>query len=550
MTDNLEAIEHLIQEVNELSPEVLQSTSRFADTLESFISDIEAQRLRNNIIPIAGFSSSSDTLKFLTDPEKQNIRLKAHNYIRNPMVENIVQQYVTYSFGNGLDMPETNNPEIKKVFSTFWNHPDNKLSVTTLTSQQKIARRMFTDGEIFLVFFVSFYTGNLRVRLFNSEILQDVVTDPDDKYRNICYKITDDNNYTYDFKNGIKKVKNYKKSKFKFYIDYNNVNWKETFIQKRIVPIIGKDYIPRDKIAEGIVYLHPLNIDAEEKRGVPLLSSIIGPIDDLKQIINDERTYSRSLLTFAMKKTVSDVPANLLRNYVNANRPTTLPDGRAQNSMPPVGSTHVSSKNVSLEPMEVSEKGSEIFEKLRRTILNLIASGSGLTMSNITNDTTYGALSKDDSLELSQLARFSSFQYTIKEVYENIINLLLTVSIASHKIKGPSLLIQDDYCTIINTNTDLKYQLSLPSIINRNLNTLTTSLSLAVKQLGLPREVALSLYLKEFDLTKEDVLIFNQFSNNNYFENLTESEKHRWEQIRQDLLLVINERLEEVDYNC
>lgn len=495
MTDK--QLENILDSASSLPDEVYGSVEKFAEAIESYTAELELLRLRQNYRQL---TSPGYKNKYLTDSEKQRIRLKSEVLCSHPIIDNLISQYASYSFGNGFPLPKASNGSVQEVLTRFWNHPDNRKSITKLLSQDKLTRKVFTTGELIIVMFVSFYTSNVCIRIYDSDDLQEIIFHPLDADRPIFYRFLNPQETEYDYSQNKLKMKNRKKT-FSYFADYENVDWVKSFENKEITPIHKGPEI----LAEGVIYFTSFNNDIDDKRGVPLLKPILDYIEKHKEVEEQFSTYTRAVTTYAAKKKAKNVPVNVLQNFMNANRPVYNQDGTMRNSKPPVGSTMIENENIDYDLIDIPTSGSTVFEKMLSQILTMASAGSGISKPNLTNTADYGSLSKDSALELPQLMRFQKFQFLMKEIYTEILNTVLIINIAGKRLSGV-LVIEDKYCIIKNISKfDYSFKINLPSILNRSINQLASALTSSVRELGMPKEVALDLMIKEFDLTREDI---------------------------------------------
>lgn len=500
-----DSLYQLSEILNEIPPEIYENAEKFSNALESYTTEILREQQKWNLKPIYGGSSNRTTP---TEQERREFRKQANKVIYNPIVQNILEQYTSFTFGGGLTEPSSENGAVYKHLKLWWNHPDNKLSLTTLKAQHQLTRKVWECGEIIVAFFVSQHTGKVRCRLFDSEKLQEIVTSEDDCARKIFYKINNKYTRTYNYAKGtFTNTRNKKGSTFTYFADVHNVDWGKSRLAKKIVPIIkGPD---EAQLENGAILFIPFNNDAEDLRGIPMLLSMITALDQHKFQGEQLRTYIRTLVTFAAKKTIKDTPVNMLKSFVNQNRPT-LNKGNSfpNNPQPPVGSTMFTNDKVDYDLVDVPNGGIQAFKEGIGQSLTGVSAGSGLLKSNLTNDSGYGAVSKDSALELPQLMRFRKFQFLMRDVYKEVLSIVLAISAAHHKIPNVFYTVDDGdkYAVLTNpANVDLSYTLNMPSVIQRNITQLASGLSVAVTQLGLPKPIALRLFVSEFDINQDDL---------------------------------------------
>lgn len=494
-----------IESLDDLPPELYDDLDNLSKAIESYAYEIDLQRLKRLYRPITG--SASDR-RLLSNRERQLTRDRAYELLYTPLVQNIIEQYASFSFSGGFSEPTANDPNVAKTISHFWKHPANKSNFTTLKAQKELTRKCFIDGEVIVSFCVSFHTGNVTVRMMDSADLIDPITDPADEHRNIFYKMTDRlRSRNYNYGQGKYKVSSRKKY-WHYYADIQNVDWNESFKHKRVVPIIsGPD--TKQLNPNSAIYFLKLNTITEDLRGIPLLNSILQFVHNYNSQAEQFRTYIAALVRIAALKKYKGVPTKFVERLVQAQRPRVSPffNSGPRNSQVPVGGTKNTNENLDYSLLDVPTGGVKAFEDAFLQSLENIASGTGLTVPNISGNPKYGKLSTDTNMELPQLMRFKDFQFLMRDLYKAVIDNLLIISVASRKKKiDATVMVEDDYPVIKNMQgINLAYTLNLPSVMTRNLSALASALSVAVLQLGFPEELAMRIFSSEFDISEEDL---------------------------------------------
>lgn len=104
--------------------------------------------------------------------------------LKNPLIRRGVQVIAFYVFGRGVTI-SSDDPDENAALQAFFQNPRNaaELGHTALVKKQQ---QLWTDGNIYWVFFSDEQTGELIVRTIDPIEIVDIVTDPDDASQE-CY---------------------------------------------------------------------------------------------------------------------------------------------------------------------------------------------------------------------------------------------------------------------------------------------------------------------------------------------------------------------------
>ena len=99
----------------------------------------------------------------------------------DPHARAIVDNFQRYTIGRGLKF-EAANKDVQKVLNDFW-------FVNSMDLRQKsFIRSTFIEGEFFLLYFINYATGNVRLRRVRSREITDIETHPEDIQTILTYK--------------------------------------------------------------------------------------------------------------------------------------------------------------------------------------------------------------------------------------------------------------------------------------------------------------------------------------------------------------------------
>ena len=108
------------------------------------------------------------------------VRLSRLYYYRNPIAGQWVNLTNSFVFGEGIPKPRAEEPVIQEIIDAFWVDPDNANVLTSVDAQLKLGAKHIYEGNLFFAMFTD-SEGNVRLRVFDTEEIQDVICDPEDR---------------------------------------------------------------------------------------------------------------------------------------------------------------------------------------------------------------------------------------------------------------------------------------------------------------------------------------------------------------------------------
>lgn len=101
----------------------------------------------------------------------------------NAWVRQVVRLTKSYVVGDGLTV-SSKIPEVQEFISTFWSHPENRMSRRLRVWCDELTRA----GEIYPVLFTNKVDGMSQVRAVPASCIIDILTDPEDYEKELSYK--------------------------------------------------------------------------------------------------------------------------------------------------------------------------------------------------------------------------------------------------------------------------------------------------------------------------------------------------------------------------
>lgn len=396
-------------------------------------------------------------------------------YYRNPLAGHWCHLTTWFTFGEGISKPKAKDEKnIQPIIDGFWDDPDNQLAMTSFEAQQKLCNKLQYEGNLYLALFVD-QSGNVRVRMFNSNQVEDIILFPDDNLRPAFYKIRiPDNKYDfvsdgYQFKNNI----------VKYYPHYDMTK-----------NLIDEMNIPENKKVEDVYIIHIKdNCDINDKKGVPVLYRGLDWMKAHKDTVADAATLVKSLSHLAWKKKVkgSAAQVNSIRNALHAK--TDLSNFRAS-----AGSTQVENEGVDTTAINTPTGGAVIAEKIQRQEKLMVAAASGL-FEHYFGDPSTGNLATAKSMELPMIKKFVANQRLWADIYQKVLQFVINKKIEAGKLAGSvrydDFISRNVYVTNIERNIDIDF----PPIIESELKPEAEALEIAIRNKLVSKDTAARIFL-------------------------------------------------------
>lgn len=120
-----------------------------------------------------------NTDEFSRDGLRRIVELARIMAIKNPLIKRGLTAQVHYVFGQGLSI-EAKDDTINGVVQAFLDDPKNQVEMTSELALQQKERELATDGNQFIVLFVTPSTGRVRLRSIPLSEIDDVLCNPED----------------------------------------------------------------------------------------------------------------------------------------------------------------------------------------------------------------------------------------------------------------------------------------------------------------------------------------------------------------------------------
>lgn len=319
-------------------------------------------------------------------------------YYNNPLAGHWVNLTTAFVFGEGISVPKSEDDEIQEIIESFWNNADNKKAFTDFSAYTALNNKMMYEGNLFIAMFDD-ELGDVRIRIFNAEEIDDIIMDPDDRMRPLFYKVKIAER-KYNFNNDSFEMST---AKFFYIPDIENAS-PERF------------GVPKNKLMENVKMLHvKMNTDINDKFGVPELFRGIDWMKAHKDMAGDMATYIKSLAQFAWKKKVKGNQAK-----VNSIRDAMASKTNLSNLANSVGKTQIENEGIDLQAINISSSGvKNMSDGLKQMTLQVCA-GSGI-FHHYFGDPSTGNLATAKTMELPMLRKFVSYQKLWTKIFETVL---------------------------------------------------------------------------------------------------------------------------------
>lgn len=382
-------------------------------------------------------------------------------FFNNALAGQWVNLTTSFTFGKGISAPKGNDDSITEEVKRFWDDEDNKKAFTGTQAQVALSNKLQYEGNIFLALFEG-NDGDVKVRVFDTMEIDDIITDPEDRQNVLVYKQTQ-RQRRFDFLSDTWSVDS--SPRFMYYADY-----------KADPEKISKLNIPQDKFVENIrVYHAKINCDINDKFGIPDLYRGLDWMKAHKDMAGDLATLIKSLSSIAWKKKVKGTPAKVASLKAAFQAKTDLSNPAAT-----AGSTQYENEGINLEAINIPTGGAKIgADGLRQMLLGGVCPGSGVFEHYFGNPDS-GNLATTTSMELPMIKKFELRQ----EIWANIFNDIIQYQIQKKIEVG-----------LLSKDVDRFIDIDFPPIIERAIDLLANALQIGVMNKLISNESAAKMFM-------------------------------------------------------
>ena len=417
---------------------------------------------------------TNDQMQIIGEGFKKMLRTCKLYYYKNPLAGLWVNLTTNFVFGEGVSKPKAKkeSTEVQEVIDRFWDDRDNQKAMTGFMAQRLLSAKIQYEGNLFFVLFTD-DEGDVRLRILNTEEVQDVIYDPDDRMRPAFYKVAT-RGQTYDFNSDAYQLS---MTKYIYYQDAENYN--------------PDDYnVPEPKrVKNAVVYHVKINCDINDKFGIPELYRGIDWIKAHKDMAEDLATLIKSLSTLAWRKKVKGTAAqvNSLKAAQQAKTDMTNPAKTA-------GSTQYENEALDTTAINTPTGGAVIGEKGMKMMQLMVCAASNIFY-HYFGDPETGNLATTTSMELPMIKKFTAYQKLWETIYSDIILFVIHQKIELGLFPGTFEYNEKTGRNDYQTDVDLTLDIDFPPIIEKDPKPLAEALQIAVDNNLMSNETAARIFL-------------------------------------------------------
>lgn len=393
-------------------------------------------------------------------------------YTCNPLAGHWVHLTTWFVFGEGVSKPKAKDEKVQEVIDSFWNDPDNQLSLTGFSAQQMLSNKLQYEGNIFFVLFDD-DKGDVRVRILNTKEVEDVIYDEDDRMRPNFYKVRLSQN-KYNFRSGTREAVT---SKIIYYPDKENFN--------------PRDFdVPSDMLRDDAKIFHvKINTDINDRFGVPDLFRGLDWMRTHKDMAGDLATFIKSLTRFAWKKKVKGSAAQV--NAIKAAMQTKTDLSNIRNAS---GQMQIENEGVDLQAINMPTGGIKNSTDGLRQMKLMVAASSGL-FEHYFGDPSTGNLATAKTMELPMVKKFTASQRLWTGVYDEILQHVINMKIDVGVFPGNRIVDEKNDRVTFETDIDRTIDIDFPPILETDLKELGDALQVAKSNKMVSGELAAQLFM-------------------------------------------------------
>ena len=405
-------------------------------------------------------------------------RLFYHN---DPLAGQWVNLTTAFVFSEGVSKPKAKDQKIQEVVDEFWNDPDNKVALTDMLAQHLLSNKIQYEGNIFFALFDD-EVGKCKVRVLNTDEIDDVIRDPEDRMRTNFYKVAVTER-KFNFKSDTYDISN---KGFIYYADIDNYD-----------PTAFD--VPVNKLVDGCrVMQMKVNCDINDKFGVPDLYRGLDWMKAHKTMNEDVATLVKALSTIAWKKKVIGGPGVVSNMKAAMDSKTNLTNIR--NS---AGQTQIENQGVDMQSIKIETGGVSVGKDGARMSKLMVCAASSI-FEHYFGDPSTGNLATAKSMELPMVKKFIIYQSIWRGAYLRLLNHVIDRKIEAGALPGRVVDDPKAMRRTYETTIDRTIDIDFPPIIEEDLKALAESLTIAIDGNLISTETAARTFLMGANINEID----------------------------------------------
>lgn len=418
---------------------------------------------------------------FIIGSFRQMLRRCRLFYYNDPLAGQWVHLTTAFVFGEGVSKPSAADPKIQEIIDEFWEDKDNMGAITGMIAQQLLSNKLQVEGNIFFALFDD-ELGKVKARILNTEEIDDVIREPEDRMRPIFYKV---------------KIVD---REFNFASDAYTIDNKGFFYYPDVDNYDPTSYeVPANKLIDGCRVLHmKINCDINDKFGVPELYRGIEWMKAHKTMAEDVATLVKALSTIAWKKKVQGGPAVVATIKSAMDSKTNLSNIRNT-----AGQTQIENQGIDLQPIDIKTGGVDIGEKGARMSKLMVCAASGI-FEHYFGDPSTGNLATAKTMELPMVKKFVILQTIWRNIYLALMNYVIDRKIEAGVLPGNVIDDPKNKRKVYEYAGDRTIEIDFPPILEEDLQVWAGALTTAAAGGLISEETAARLFIMAANINDVD----------------------------------------------
>lgn len=415
--------------------------------------------------------SDSENLLISGGFKKMILRSKIF-YYNNPLAGNWINLTTQFTFGEGIAVPKCEDKSITEVVEIFWNNLDNKKCLTTFQAYQLLSNKLQYEGNLFFMLFDD-EEGDVRVRVLNTEDVQDIICDDDDRNRPLFYKVAVKQR-KYDFRNH--SFEN-PADKIVYYADIQNAD-----------PL--RYGVPPNNLAQDVrIYHVKINTDINDKFGVPELYRGLDWMQAHKDMSQDMATFIKALSQFAWKMKVKGGQAK-----INSIRDALATKSSLSNIANSVGRTRIENEGADMQSIPTPTGGIKNMSDGLEKMNLMVCAAAGIPY-HYFGDPSSGNLATAKTMELPLIRKFVTYQKLWESIFKTILDYQIDRKIALGLLNGSYSIDQKTNREVVETTLDRTIDIDFPPILEEDLKQYAEAMGSAKKNNLVSKKLAATLFM-------------------------------------------------------
>lgn len=330
-------------------------------------------------------------------------------FLKNPLIRRAVLTQTQYVFGQGVNI-SASDEDVNAVVQNFLDDPKNRAEFTDHQSRMVKETELQIEANIFFVFFVNQWTGQVKVRTIPVDEIREIICDPEDGKTPLYYK-------------RVYKQKRYNLAgreidpamKTVFYPDWKNVE--------------GQSVVQfTNKVEDAYVYHVSVNKLSDMKFGVSEIYAACDWAKAYKEFLEDWTTIVKAYSRFAWKLNTKGGKKGVQAAKDKVKTSLGVGTGGVENNpSPATGSFWLGTEGTSLDPIKTA--GATTKAEDGDKLIHMICAATGIFYHYLVGDPSTGNLATAKAMERPMEMMFRDRQQLWISIYQEILNFVVEQSV-------------------------------------------------------------------------------------------------------------------------